>query len=270
MIYRVFFYSVSIILDAFTLKFYNKVFWLHYDPFPLKMSQQQITVLKNNYPYYNKLSYEKKKVFENRVLKFIRSIDWSGAEGFVLSEETKLICAACAIQVSFGFRKYRLSSFSNIIIYPDTYFSVRLNREVKGEASNRGVIVLSWKDLQSGLANKSDNVHLGLHEFMHAYIIESEQNDYLGEQRVLLYRNEIVQIFNDEHTFNAIKEQGYLRSYAFTNEMEFMAVCIEYFFESPLDFRTRLPEVYAQFVGLLNQDSVKLELNARQMGCVSN
>jgi Mlc titration factor MtfA (ptsG expression regulator) len=51
---------------------------------------------------------------------------------------------------------------------------------------------------------------------------------------------------NDQHPF--------LRKYASTNIHEFWAVCIEHFFEAPLEFRKQLPELYRAMSKILNQD----------------
>ena len=50
------------------------------------------------------------------------------------------------------------------------------------------------------------------------------------------------------------KKYEYLRSYAFTNEHEFFAVCVEHFFESPDKFALELPKLFDIMCSLLNQN----------------
>ena len=63
---------------------------------------------------------------------------------------------------------------------------------------------------------------------------------------IALAHAEIVRIQRGQHAF--------LRSYAGTNEAEFFAVAVEYFFERPQEFQTALPELYGTLGGLLRQD----------------
>jgi hypothetical protein len=44
------------------------------------------------------------------------------------------------------------------------------------------------------------------------------------------------------------------RAYAGTDQAEFFAVAVEYFFEQPGSFKTQLPELYACMCELLRQD----------------
>jgi Mlc titration factor MtfA (ptsG expression regulator) len=44
------------------------------------------------------------------------------------------------------------------------------------------------------------------------------------------------------------------REYASTNQKEFFAVAVEYYFERPLAFRAELPELYAVLCRMLHQD----------------
>ncbi len=51
---------------------------------------------------------------------------------------------------------------------------------------------------------------------------------------------------------NKLDKTRYFRSYAFTNEYEFMAVLAEYFIESPKEFKTHFPKLYNHSKKLLN------------------
>jgi hypothetical protein len=47
-------------------------------------------------------------------------------------------------------------------------------------------------------------------------------------------------------------DSSYFRDYAFTNQFEFLAVIIENFIETPLEFKSHFPDLYAQVKQLLN------------------
>ena len=44
----------------------------------------------------------------------------------------------------------------------------------------------------------------------------------------------------------------YFRDYAYTNQYEFVAVLIEYFIESPVDFKNQFPRIYSKVRQMLN------------------
>lgn len=46
----------------------------------------------------------------------------------------------------------------------------------------------------------------------------------------------------------------FFRDYAKSNIHEFWAVCVEHFFEAPIQFKEHLPELYYAMCKVLNQD----------------
>jgi Mlc titration factor MtfA (ptsG expression regulator) len=47
-------------------------------------------------------------------------------------------------------------------------------------------------------------------------------------------------------------ELEFFRGYAYTNQFEFMAVLAEHVFETPVDFKRELPEIYGYMLKILN------------------
>ena len=105
-----------------------------------------------------------------------------------------------------------------------------------------------------GYAHPRNAFNVGLHEMAHALwfenAIENGEDHFLDGG--LLHRwNELA------HAEVALIRDGrplFLRSYAGTNEAEFFAVAVEYFFERSREFQTALPELYGTLSGLLRQD----------------
>jgi hypothetical protein len=54
------------------------------------------------------------------------------------------------------------------------------------------------------------------------------------------------------------REEHFFRDYAGTNQAEFFAVAVEYFFEQPSGFRAALPELYRNLRDMLKQDPASL------------
>lgn len=73
-----------------------------------------------------------------------------------------------------------------------------------------------------------------------------------------------------------VREHHFFRTYAFHNKMEFFAVAVEHFFETPACFKNDIPELYKIMCQMLNQDptviypaeknkvEVKLNVDARK------
>ena len=45
---------------------------------------------------------------------------------------------------------------------------------------------------------------------------------------------------------------GYFRDYAYTNQFEFLAVVLEHYFETPMEFKLRFPELFENVSKMLN------------------
>ncbi|MCX6275372.1 MAG: zinc-dependent peptidase [Bacteroidetes bacterium] len=209
--------------------------------------------LLNRFPYYDRLPDPLKIKFLLRVKNFIRNKQFEGREGLEVTDEIKSWVAASAIQLTFGLSKYSLDHFSKIIVYPAAFYNRQNDAMHMGETNTHGIIVLSWKDLQEGFREPTDNFNVGLHEMAHALelqlLLKEDDDTFFGNyypKFSLIAEEEFENIENERSSF--------LRNYAGANRHEFFAVCIEYFFESGAEFRQRLPEIYYHLCILLNQD----------------
>ena len=221
-------------------------------------------ILEKYFTYYKNLSTENRQRFEQRVLNFILSKRFVARQFDRVTDEMKVMIAACAVQLTFGLPKISLQHFKTILIYPDAYYSSITKRFHKGEVNPAyGVIVLSWKSFVEGyLTHPHDALNLGLHELAHALRLEN------------IIRNEEYQFFDEEllDQFDAfayrychdpnMPEAGIIRPYACTNEHEFFSVAVENFFERPQAFHDEWPKLYFILARLLNQDPLKLGKNS--------
>jgi MtfA peptidase len=204
-------------------------------------------------PYYRKLSFRGKKKFTQRVDEFIKTKTFVGMENLHLTEEMKVLISASAIQLTFGLEKYLLEFFTTIRVYPQYFYSKLLKAELKGGASETGVIMLSWKDFLDGYLHPHDNYNLGLHEMAHVIKINVIKGaDF--DDKFSFYLDEWIQIGNVEFERLSHKNKSIIREYGGTNMHEFFAVCVEHFFENPEEFHEKLPDVYNHLCFLLNQD----------------
>lgn len=233
---------------------FNKSFFIHFYPFPKKISSGTLAFLENQFPFYNNLSARKKVYFEHRTANFVDRYEFVSRENFVISEEVKVHIAATFIMLSFGMRSYLCTVFDKIIIYPNVYFLNISKQYHKGEFNpNAKAVVFSWVDFQKGYDVTTDNLNLGIHEFAHVLhhhgLGSSDSSAVLFSRMYALIKEEV----SDTMFREQLMQSNYFRIYAFTNQFEFLAVILEHYFETPLEFEKLFPELYKNVSLMLNQ-----------------
>lgn len=221
--------------------------------YPVKPNARSIeTLLLNKFPYYSQLNKDQRTKFLERILTFIAEKEFETREGLVLTEEMVVLISATAIQLTFGLERYLFPHFSEIIIYPDQYFSRRAQAYHKGEVNLAGIVVLSWSDFQKGHSIQ-DGVNLGLHEWAHVLRFDRIKN-HNYDSFFLQYYDKWLHVSKKEFNNLTNGKASIFRKYGGANPVEFLAVCIEVFFEKPELFKAELPELYKHTTILLNQD----------------
>lgn len=224
---------------------------------PLAAAHQSI--LRKYCAYYNLLSYEGKQRFQKRVQRFMYSKQFIPRVYKEVTDEMKVLISASAIQLTFGLPHIYLANFDKILIYPDAYYSHITWKYHLGEVNPRmGMIILSWKSFVDGFANLTDCLNVGIHEMAHAIHFENRirngEYDFLDSKGL----QELEKITARELPKLQSGEIHFFRSYAGTNEHEFFAVALEYFFERPVEFKKSLPDLYGTLSRLLRQDPIEL------------
>jgi MtfA peptidase len=224
----------------------------------LPVPQRIKDILLKYFPYYQKLSLEKKAIFEKRVVKFLYSKKFIPRNVPEVTIEAKVLISASAIQLTFGLPDIYLDHFKAILVYPDDYYSSITKRYHKGEVNPLfGIIVLSWQSFVDGYIYPQDSFNVGLHEMAHALrlenIVRSEEYHFFDEELMQEFDEFAKHYCETDHSDGA-----FLRPYACTNTHEFFSVSIENFFERPEEFQRTLPELYNILAKLLNQDPLQL------------
>lgn len=217
-----------------------------------KLNPYQIQVLLDNFHFYERLKPKYKNHFQHRVSVFTNHYKFIG-NGIQITDEMKIIIAASYVMLTFGMRKYLNPLFSKIIIYPDVYYSEYSKNYHKGEFNPKmKAVVFSWNHFKQGIDINNDNLNLGLHEFTHTLHILSLKNknhtlilfkETLQSLFVLLTKNDLKQ---------ALIASNFFREYAYENQFEFVAVLLEYFFESNSEFKQKFPSIYQKVKQMIN------------------
>lgn len=220
-----------------------------------EIDRESKNILLKHYKFYKELPQNHRKTFENRVMLFIMAKDWYGQEGLIITQEMKVLVAATAVQITFGFRFYQLPRFRKIFIYPRAYFSTRNKKRHKGEVNPGGKLIkLSWDNFLHGHHDPTDGINLGIHEMTHAMSLENgygkngDVGFILPHHRAKwreLAQMEIYRIKNGSESL--------FRAYAATNFEEFLAVSVEVFFEKPKEFKEYNSKLFVATCDVLNQ-----------------
>ncbi len=183
----------------------------------------------------------------------MKSKNFNGREGLVVTDEMRILISATAVQLTFGLRNYLIFNLNSINIFPHVFYSKFFQKSFKGLTTQAGILSLSWNDFREGFMNEHDRLNLGLHELAHALHIDiDKEGNYDSHFRIHFQKWKEIACKD----FLKLKENeiGFFRNYGTTNIHEFFAVCIEHFFESPIEFKAKLPDLYRYTTLLLNQD----------------
>ncbi|WP_411766469.1 zinc-dependent peptidase [Winogradskyella sp. A3E31] len=232
---------------------YNRPFFYSPIVFRKKLSKSQRHILRNHYSFYKKLNLKEKRIFRHRVATFIDSKDFVGREGLTVTDEMKVLIAATATTLTFGFKHYILDIIDAILIYPTKYIN-KSGVLHKGEFNPKmGAIVISWEDFKFGYEIGNDNLNLGIHEFGHAIHFNSFRNEDIS---AVIFSNGLKELKRYLRDNEPIRQKliasHYFRTYAYTNEFEFTAVLLECFIETPRDFKAQFPKLYEYTKQMLN------------------
>lgn len=232
---------------------YNKPLFVHLYSKTRTLSPNQSYILHKQFPYFTSLTDKKKRYFEHRVARFIENYSFIGQEGFVITDEVKVLIASTSTMLTFGMRNYLYKIIDKIIVFPSSYLSTVTNEYHKGEFNPRvKAIVFSWEDFIKGFETKEDNLNLGIHEFAHVlnyHGLKSSDASAIIFSRMYKKINEQV---NHPPNKERLIQSNYFRIYAYTNQFEFLAVILEHYFETPQEFEREFPELYQTISKMLN------------------
>lgn len=226
----------------------------------MELSKDDLLFLEQNVRFYRELNREKKLVFENAIVTFLKDvrIEWLGTERV---DSDRLLVAASAVIPIFGFPAWKYPNISSVIIYPDTF-----NHNFQFEGKERSILgmvgsgymnrqmILSQQALRKGFSIENDGANTGIHEFVH--LLDKSDGTIDGMPEYLIMHPYVLPWINLVHEeIKKIKRgRSNINVYAATNESEFFAVIAEYFFEKPKQLKENHPELYEMLEMIFKQD----------------
>jgi Mlc titration factor MtfA (ptsG expression regulator) len=206
-------------------------------------------IISSQLVYFTELTSLERERFLERTFHFrqAKTFNYTGLEK---ADEIEILISACAVQITFGLKKYKMPFFEDIYVIADQYH-LGLNQQDWIGHVNRNGIYLSWKHFLLGYSSNNDHYNVGLHEMAHAL----EYVNFLGFfGRTYDFRNEFMlykrqaELTLSEDQKDLFSEQGK------RNYHEAWAEGVELFFENPAELNESYPNLYRLIKELLNQD----------------
>jgi MtfA peptidase len=228
-----------------------------------------LNIIQRNVPYYQRLRESDQRELQGDVLVFLDEKRFEGCGGLEINDEIRVTIAALASILLLHRENDDYPLLQSILVYPRAYMARGIERTPEGliqesvnlrggESWHRGAVVLSWDDVKKTASDIHDGHNVALHEFAHQLDQEDGDADgapilknrsrYLAWARVLgeEYHHLLEEIENHSRTD--------IDTYGATNPAEFFAVITELFFEKPVQFKRRHPELYHQLQLFYRQD----------------
>jgi Mlc titration factor MtfA (ptsG expression regulator) len=228
-------------------------------PIIVTTEKKLLEILSENVDFYEKLSFEKKKEFKERSMKFLACTRITGV-GTTVEDLDKVLIAASAIIPIFGFPGWEYPNLKEVLLYPehfdDEFKQTGQDRNILGMVGNgpyNNVMILSQRDLREAFYNKTAKSNTAIHEFVHLMdksdgVVDGLPEIFLDKKYIIpwvkLIREEMEKIAKNDSDINP---------YAITNEGEFFAVVSEYFFERPDLLEEKHPQLYKQLSSIFQQ-----------------
>jgi Mlc titration factor MtfA (ptsG expression regulator) len=212
------------------------------------------TFLETRYDHYDRLPADLRRRFENDLQIFLGEKRITGVEVEV-TDEMRLLVGASAVTLSLGWPSYEWEQLTEVLLYPDGFdrdynFG---NRERVGEADRWGSIILSVPSLRESFEDPDDAYHVGIHEFAHLLDVDRRNFDGIPPGLDEIRRVEWVELAAREMD-RLRRGQSVLDPYGAQDPVEFLAVAVEAFFETPLSLRRSNAAMYALLCAYFVQD----------------
>jgi MtfA peptidase len=248
-------FMLTKIYESLFLLVFKKPPFVHFYPIKKRLSPYGKFLLENEFAFYRNLPQQYKRYFGHRVQSFIQRYKFVGREELEITDEMKIKVGATWVMLTFGLRRYLTDFFEVVILYPDVYQSFNGNYHYAEYNPGVKAIVFSWKHFDAGLDFRAHEVNLGLHQFAHV-VHTASVSQHWGAAGALYSDtfDRIMHYLSEPENANKVGESQFFRNYAYSNPFDFVAVVLEYFFETPAAFRNELPQLYGMVSTMINYD----------------
>jgi len=230
--------------------------WLLAKPFPAAW----LAIVIRRIGFYRKLQPQEQKQLLDLIRLFIADKQFFGCGGLQINDEIRITIAAEACLLLLNRTTSIYPDLHSILVYPYAFIAAHDkpaadgvvtagNQGLLGESWQNGKIILSWDDVEKGMADFHDGHNVVLHEFSHQLDSESGSANGLPLMRtsnIKQWAKVFSAGFAALNSAAARHQHSVMDYYGATNAAEFFAVATETFFEKPLQLQLKHPELYAE------------------------
>jgi Mlc titration factor MtfA (ptsG expression regulator) len=186
---------------------------------------------------------------------FLAKKEFSGAGGFVVTDEIAVAIAAqaCLPVLELGLACY--DGFVGIVVHPDVVAAPRsvtdedgvvheYVEELAGEAVDGGPLMLAWSDVENAGDSAAWGYNVVVHEFVHVLDRHAAREGLEPEGGLGRWSRRLQAAHERFATRVDAGEDPFLDPYGAEAPQEFFAVAAEAFFVAPEDLAREEPEVY--------------------------
>lgn len=211
------------------------------------------------------LSPDERSRLEQLVKVFVAETRWEAAQGFLVTDEMRVVIAAqaCLLVLELGIDSYR--HVASIIVHPRTVVLRGQRRmaggmmsdapfAISGQAHHRGPVLLAWSTAAFEARHPERGHNVVLHEFAHQLDMLDGTVDGTPPLTDPAERQRWIDVCTVEFERLRRGEEGIMRDYGAVDPGEFFAVATETFFTRPVDLLVQKAELYDVLRNFYRQD----------------
>lgn len=211
-------------------------------------------VLYASYGFYRLLPEAGQPVFQKRVQDFIKGRQFKSKTGEEITAEQKVLIAAPAIHLTWGFRKFFFPYFNLITVFSEGYADLSSKRYGGKGLQMTGAIVVSWPEWERATTTDFPMpFQPGLHEFALAMY---EENVAHEEGYATIDPQWIEgQLTSDSSLAERLPDDWISAKEATgTEPQQWFATATEYFLADPATFYHKYPDWYTHLLEIYRWD----------------
>ncbi len=241
----------QVIILAVIYVFSPQLDWWWYQRRPPEMEKPLKAFLQRFFKYYRQLAAVHKLRFERRVSMFVIANEFIPKAMEAVPEDIKGLIGATVAQLTFGQEDYRLSKYERVVVYPHPFPSPQHQYIHSVESFEEdGVVLFSLEQLVPGITQPNKFYNIALHEYARIFVEVYPAHPY--------------PTLDVSHCPALEKISGFkmeiIKGFLGLPKVELLPAAINFFFTFPEAFQQELPEFYAVFKSIFNQDPVRGDL----------
>lgn len=241
---------------------------LDQQPFP----RDWMKILRRTLPWYDRMARDEQQALQNLIKRFLDGKVFVPCAGQPVNDAVRISIAAQACLLLLHRQGEDYAGLKYILVYPAEF---RVNRPVQddaglvsqehgilaGESWENGRLVLSWDNVEEGMADLGDGHNVVIHEFAHqldqATGFANGAPALDARQSYETWSSVMSKAFERLQHAAGTGQPSLFDYYGATDPAEFFAVATEVFYEKPAALAGEHPEVFRELRGYYRVDPRK-------------